>query len=177
MTALVLPSLDLYDSWAATVGEFEGGHVDGASIPDEEAADTSREACERLIENTARDRDVSVPPPAGRVHASAFWITDDGDVVGFIQLRHELNEFLENVGGHIGYSVRPSSRRQGHARRALGMLLAEARALGLERVLITCDEDNAASARTIESQGGQLQDVFDGAAYGTGPKRRYWIKL
>lgn len=177
MTALALPSLDLYDSWAATVAEFEGVHVDGASIPVEEAADVSREACARLVEGTGRDRDVSVPPPAGRVHASAYWITDDGDVVGFIQLRHALNDFLENVGGHIGYSVRPSARRQGHARRALGLVLDEARRLGLERVLLTCDEDNAASARTIESQGGELQDVFDGAAYGTGPKRRYWITL
>lgn len=177
MTALALPSLDLYDSWAATVVEFDGAHLDGASIPDEEASDVSREACERLVSKTARDRDVSVPPAAGRVHASAFWITDDGEVVGFIQLRHELNEFLENVGGHIGYSVRPSSRRQGHARRALGLVLDEARALGLERVLITCDEDNGASARTIESQGGELQDVIDAAAYGYGLTRRYWIKL
>lgn len=177
MTALALPSLDLYDSWAASVAEFGGGHVDGAAIPDEEAADVSREACERLVAKTARDRNLTIPPPAGRVHASSFWITDDGQVVGFIQLRHELNEFLQNVGGHIGYSVRPSSRRQGHARRALGLVLDEARALGLERVLITCDEDNGASARTIESQGGELEDVIDAAAYGYGLTRRYWVKL
>lgn len=151
--------------------------MDGASMPDEENADTSREACERLVEKTSQNRDPSVPPAAGRVHASAFWITSDDEVVGFIQLRHELNDFLENVGGHIGYSVKPSARRQGHARRALGMLLGEARGLGLERVLITCDEDNAASARTIESQGGVLQDIIDGAAYGYGSTRRYWIKL
>ncbi|MGH3349168.1 MAG: GNAT family N-acetyltransferase [Nocardioides sp.] len=177
MTALAPPSLGLYDSWAAAVAEFDGAHIDGAAIPDEENSDTSREACERLIAQTSTNRNPSVPPAAGRVHASAFWITSDDEVVGFIQLRHELNDFLENVGGHIGYSVRPSARRQGHARRALGLLLGEARVLGLERVLITCDDDNAASARTIESQGGELQDVFDGSAYGCGLKRRYWIKL
>ena len=55
MTALVVPSIDLYDSWAACVAEFGGAHLDGASIPDEEAADVSREACERLVAKTARD--------------------------------------------------------------------------------------------------------------------------
>ncbi|TQL66900.1 putative acetyltransferase [Nocardioides albertanoniae] len=177
MTALAHPTLGLYPSWAAAVAEFEGEHIDGSSIPDEEAGDVSREACERLVEKAARSRDASVEPEPGRVHASAFWITSDDEVVGFIQLRHELNDFLENVGGHIGYAVRPSARRQGHARRALGLTLAEARALGLERVMISCDDDNAASARTIESQGGRLQDVIDGSAYGYGPKRRYWIEL
>ena len=177
MTALAHPSLGLYDSWAAAVAEFDGAHIDGASIPDDEATDVSREACERLVEKTARARDTSVAPEPDRVHASAFWITSDDEVVGFIQLRHELNEFLETIGGHVGYSVRPSARREGHARRALGLVLGEARSLGLERVMITCDEDNAASARTIESQGGVLQDVVDGSAYGYGPTRRYWITL
>jgi predicted acetyltransferase len=177
MTALVVPAIDLYDSWAACVAEFGGAHLDGASIPDEEAADVSEEACARLVAKTARDRDLSIPPSPGRVHASAFWITEGSEVVGFIQLRHALNEFLENVGGHIGYSVRPSARRRGHAARALGLVLDEARGLGLERVLLTCDDANEASARTIEAQGGELQDVIDGAAYGYGLVRRYWIKL
>ncbi|MFJ9391724.1 GNAT family N-acetyltransferase [Nocardioides sp. NPDC101246] len=177
MTALAVPTIDLYDSWAACVAEFGGAHLDGASIPDEEAADVSREACARLVAKTAQDRDVSVPPSAGRVHASAFWITEGSEVVGFIQLRHTLNDFLENVGGHIGYSVRSSARRRGHAARALGLVLDEARGHGLDRVMLTCDDDNEASARTIESQGGELQDVIDAAAYGYGPTRRYWIKL
>ncbi|MFE6647299.1 GNAT family N-acetyltransferase [Nocardioides sp. NPDC057772] len=177
MTALAVPTIDLYDSWAACVAEFGGAHVDGAGIPDEEAADVSLEACERLVAKAARERDVTLPPPAGRVHASSFWITEGSEVVGFIQLRHALNEFLENVGGHVGYSVRSSARRRGHAARALGLVLDEARRLGLDRVMLTCDDDNEASARTIESQGGELQDVIDAAAYGYGLTRRYWIKL
>lgn len=177
MTTLTVPTTDLYETWAACVAEFGGAHLDGASIPDEEAADVSREACERVVAKTARERDVSMPPPDGRVHASAFWITEGTEMVGFIQLRHELNELLEAIGGHIGYSIRPSARRRGHATRALGLVLDEARALGLDQVLITCDDANLASARTIESHGGELQDVFDGSAYGYGMMRRYWIKL
>lgn len=177
MTTLTVPTTDLYEAWAACVADFGGAHLDGAAIPDEEAADVSREACERVVAKTARERDVSMPPPDGRVHGSAFWITEGTEMVGFIQLRHELNELLEAIGGHIGYSIRPSARRRGHATRALGLVLEEARALGLDRVLVTCDDANLASARTIESQGGELQDVVDGSEYGYGMMRRYWIKL
>ncbi len=99
-----------------------------------------------------------------------WWITHDHEVVGFLAIRHRLNEWLLEEGGHIGYSVRPSRRRQGHASRALGLALLRARDLGLDRVLVTCDEDNVGSARTIESQGGIFEDARKG-------KRRYWIAL
>ncbi|MEZ5097877.1 MAG: GNAT family N-acetyltransferase [Nocardioides sp.] len=105
-----------------------------------------------------------------RVHCSYRWIADDGDLVGFLAIRHALNDFLREEGGHIGYSVRPSRRREGHATLALALALAEARALGIERALVTCDTDNVASARTIERNGGVLEDVRHG-------KRRYWIDL
>ncbi|WP_257028221.1 GNAT family N-acetyltransferase [Micromonospora purpureochromogenes] len=66
-----------------------------------------------------------------------------------IALRHELNDFLLRVGGHVGYGIRPSARRRGLATWALGRMLGEARALGLDRVLITCEVDNIASAKTM----------------------------
>jgi predicted acetyltransferase len=108
-----------------------------------------------------------------RVASSYFWITAgdggaDDEVVGFLHLRHTLNDFLLEEGGHVGYSVRPSARRQGHASAALGLALREATRLGINRVLVTCDEDNEPSRRTIESNGGVLEDVRAG-------KRRYWI--
>lgn len=178
MTGLTRPSLDRYASWADAVAEFDGAHVAGSSIPDDRARDVSREACAWLVEKTRHDADLSVPPPGGRVHADAYWITDGaGEVVGFIQLRHELTDFLRQVGGHIGYSVRPSRRRRGHAGRALRLALDRARELGLTRVLVTCDDDNAASYRTIEGVGGVLEDVVDGSSWGYGQVRRYWIEL
>jgi len=95
-------------------------------------------------------------------------------VLGAIALRHTLNQLLTDVGGHIGYSVRPSERRRGLATWALGLTLDEARKLGIDRVLITCRVTNVASARTIEKAGGVFEDVR-----GTGPDqvRRYWIDL
>lgn len=108
-----------------------------------------------------------------RVASSYFWITagdggPDDEVIGFLNLRHTLNDFLLEEGGHIGYSVRPSARRRGHASAALGLALREAAGLGIDRVLVTCDEDNEPSRRTIEANGGVQEDVRSG-------KRRYWI--
>lgn len=84
-------------------------------------------------------------------------------MIGFLALRHSIDtEFLRTRGGHIGYSIRPAYRRQGHGSRALALALPRARALGLDKVLLTCDERNVGSARTIESQGGVFQNVIDG---------------
>jgi predicted acetyltransferase len=90
-------------------------------------------------------------------------------VVGFLALRHALTAWLLEEGGHIGYSVRPVRRGQGHATRALELALRRSAELGLDRVLLTCDEDNEASARTIEHHGGVHEDTRNGT-------RRYWVE-
>lgn len=83
-------------------------------------------------------------------------------------MRHELTPWLLEVGGHIGYDVRRSRRRQGHATRMLAAVLPEAARLGIDRALLTCDADNVASRRVIESNGGVLEDR-------RGEKLRYWV--
>lgn len=98
----------------------------------------------------------------------------DGALVGRVSVRHALTGHLAVIGGHVGYAVRPGARRRGHAGRLLRSALDVAAGLGLSEVLVTCDDDNAASIRTIEAAGGLLEDTIDimpGAA-----KRRYWIK-
>ncbi len=98
----------------------------------------------------------------------------DGRIVGMIDLRHCLNDFLAEYGGHIGYSVRPDERRKGYAKWMLANVLPEAKKRGLTRVLITCDDDNEGSCRTIEGNGG----VFERTACLEGEiLRRYWIEL
>ena len=110
--------------------------------------------------------------PEDKVHCTYFWITDgarlDREVVGFLALRHALTAWLLEEGGHIGYAVRPSRRREGHATRALASSLGAAAGLGLDRVLLTCDEDNRGSRRAIERCGGVYEDTRK-------RKRRYWI--
>ena len=117
--------------------------------------------------------DTAKPVDAGRVHCTFRWIVEDDRVLGAIALRHELNDRPMQLG-HIGYGIRPSARRRGLATWALGRMLGEARVLGLDWVLIACQAGNVASAKTIERQGGVLEDIRDTEH---GPVRRYWIKI
>lgn len=113
--------------------------------------------------------------PEGWVPATQFvCLREDGRIVGMIDLRHRLNDYLAEIGGNIGYSVRPSERRKGYAACMLHMVLEEARRLGLRRVLVTCDADNEASRRTIERNGGVFERM---AQDGEAAVRRYWIDL
>ncbi len=135
---------------------------------------TTRAYCAALVAAIEANADASRPQPSGLVPADTYWVTDHaGDgcvVVGFLQLRHTLNARLREIGGHIGYSIAPSHRRRGHATRALVLALGRAREIGIDRALVTCHDDNPASARTIEAAGGVLEDTRAGV-------RRYWIEL
>ena len=121
-----------------------------------------------------RQADTSRPVSEDRVHASYWWIAEDGTYLGAITLRHELNDFLLRAAGHIGYGIRPSARGRGLATWALRSVLVRAPALGLRKVLVTCGDSNLASARVIEKSGGVLEDVHDTEL---GLTRRYWITL
>ena len=100
----------------------------------------------------------------------------DGEIIGRVSLRHELSDWLHRIGGHIGYGVVPVHRRRGYATDMLRLTLPLARKLDLLRVLVTCDDDNVGSIRTIEKNGGVLENKVheDGM---TCAKRRYWIEL
>lgn len=108
----------------------------------------------------------------GRVPSTFLIAEKDGNLVGRTSIRHELNDFLLSVGGHIGYGVRPSYRRQGFATEILRQSLVLIHGLGVTKVLVTCDDDNLGSIKVIESQGGIQENKvkFEGTL-----KRRYWI--
>lgn len=117
-------------------------------------------------------------PLPGFVPQTMFWITR-GEVnhyVGRLGLRHELNEMLQQFGGHIGYDIRPSMRRKGYGTRALALGLDEARKLGIDRVLVTCSEHNVASRKIIEANGGVLEDMVE-TPFREELTCRYWIDL
>lgn len=173
MTALVPPDTDRWKSWAAMVEDFGGtAEMHGSGYwhltADPEPTEAGCAAFVTMTELTSpADLDGT------RVPSTYFWITaEDGgpedEVVGFLHLRHSLNDFLLQRGGHIGYSVRPAARSRGHASAALALALREAADRGIERVLVTCDDTNEPSRRTIESNGGVLEDIREGM-------RRYWF--
>jgi predicted acetyltransferase len=115
--------------------------------------------------------------PPGYVPATTYWLVADNHLlVAESHLRHRLNASLATIGGHIGYRVRPSMRRRGYGTRLLALTLAKAAAIGLDRVLVTCDSDNLGSARIIEANGGVLTRRFP---YGTAGKVKlhYWIEV
>ena len=124
------------------------------------------------------EQDQGVNLPSARHVPSTFLFAFVGNrIVGRTSIRHSLNEFLHRVGGHIGYVVVPEFRRQGYATAILRESLQIARdKCGLYRVLVTCDDDNIGSIRTIEKNGGILENVVDGPDLAK-PKRRYWIEL
>ena len=166
--SLVVRRLSLADEAdtkaAVTEFEAEGGHWSYRYRPD-----LAWPAYVELVHGWEHGRDL----PQGFV-ANADLVADvDGVVVGRASLRFELNEFLRTLGGHIGYAVRPQFRGRGYAKEILRQSVDLLRARGTSPVLVTCDDDNAASARVIESNGGVLESVVPGVA--DVPKRRYWI--
>ncbi|MGN7479709.1 GNAT family N-acetyltransferase [Solibacillus silvestris] len=102
--------------------------------------------------------------------------TTNNTIVGMLNFRKELNEYLLNYIGHIGYSIAPSKRRQGLGTLMLQLALIEAKSFRLDKVLITCTDDNIASIGVIENNGGILEDkrLDPGDQKLT---RRYWITL
>ncbi len=117
----------------------------------------------------------AVEPGQYGVRETVLWALLGREFVGRVNLRHDLTPELRLWGGHIGYEVRPSARRRGVGRALLRGALPHARALGLTRVLLTCDDTNLASIRIIEGEGGVLEDITPGPQGER--RRRYWIAL
>jgi len=112
--------------------------------------------------------------PKGYVPHTMYWLVDGDKFIGGVDIRHTLTPHLLNVGGPIGYAIRPTERKKGYGSNILKLALEKAKELGITKVRITCDTHNIGSTKIIEKNGGVLDDV---AETPDGPKRRYWITL
>ena len=114
--------------------------------------------------------------PEGLVPSSTYLGVREKDnyIVGMIDIRHYLNEYLTQIGGNIGYSVRKTERNKGYAKQMLKLALEKCKELKIKKILITCDEDNIASKKVILSANAKFEDIrnVDGEN-----KKRFWIDL
>jgi predicted acetyltransferase len=158
MGYLVFPTVAVRQSYLA--GEREASLVGGADLAwlDRAAADFAGFVARR-----------AAPTRRWDVPVTELWYVDGATYLGTVVIRRELTPALARVGGHIGYHVVPSQRRRGHARRMLADALVFCAHFGLPRVLLTCEQTNAASRKVIEANGGMPDGVVDGES-------RFWIR-
>ncbi len=167
---LVLPTMEYKDKVMAYKADFikNGDSLDGTAglVNKETFEEWYADWKDNLSEDTVHD---------GLVPATTFLVvTDNGDLVGMIDIRHRLNDYLMNFGGHIGYSVIKQHRRKGLATSMLSLALLECKKLNLSKVLVTCNIENIGSARTIIKNNGILEnEIFEGKQV----VQRYWISI
>lgn len=174
MAQLVDPDVRFHRSFLAAMAEFaeEGRTGDDSMIGSRLARFGptwgNAEGFARYVAVELADRRPEAPRPVGHVPCSNLWWVEGEEYLGRIAVRHRLTDGLREVGGHIGYDVRRSRRGEGHATAMLAATLPVAGRLGIDPALVTCDDDNIASRKVIEANGGLLEDERHG-------KLRFWI--
>ena len=148
---LAPPCAMYMDSYRGAIAEYRRHNVSDFAYP---KVKTRRQVAKFLREIDNNRRGIGIKD--GYVPSSAFWLTDGRHYLGSGDVRHFLNNSLRRLGGNIGYSIRPGAWRRGLGTVQLALLLDEAAKLHITRPIITCFDDNIASAKVIESNGGVL---------------------
>ncbi len=169
MLKLVKPTLALQPAYLSFYEEWKASAED--MIPWVIGKDPSN--FEAMIE-TLLNQEKGIGLPEGYVPDSTFWlVNEEYRILGVVNIRHELSEYLLNAGGHIGYGIRPAERRKGYATQLLKLALEKTKELGIERVLVVCDAINTGSEKTIRNNGG-VEDT-DFVEDNGNVIKRYWI--
>lgn len=166
MPELITPSAHVHRSWLAAVAEPEYEPRWAEDLDLDRLVDPVEFGAYVSAQRAQAEEDT--PRPRGWVPATYLWYVDGTEFLGRLSIRHRLTPWLHDYGGHIGYDVRPSARRRGHATAMLRTALPWCCELGIDPVLVTCDTDNIASRRVIENGGGEFEDERDG-------KLRFWV--
>ena len=116
---------------------------------------TFEQALERCLNMENREYAEKI----GRCPGKTFLLIrkNDNKIVGTINIRWNLNEAMLRFGGHIGYGIRPTERRKGYNKINLYLGMIEAKKVGLNKVMLDCDVNNAGSDRTLKALGGELE--------------------
>lgn len=133
---------------------------------------------EEWLDNVIKCQEKDYAESKGKVAATTYFTIRESDnkIIGMVNFRHYLNEYLKNFGGHIGYGIRPTERRKGYAKIQLYLVLLEAQKMGIDKVMVDCVDTNEASEKVIKSLGG----VFEREVYEENKKvtlHNYWINV
>jgi predicted acetyltransferase len=155
MLELVSPSTTYKDSYLKALKEYQQEGLEHYQPLDEGELRNDFEGYVQKLLNQAQGRDL----PEGFVPHSELWLVDNNEFIGRVDIRHQLNDYLKNIGGHIGYDIRPSKRHQGYGKKALELGLRKAHELGIKEVLMTCDATNLGSNKIIQANGGVIMET------------------
>ena len=177
MPELILPDVRVHASFLAAMAEFasegRGTPADHSMIGSEIRGFSAEWAQpEAFAEYVRWLRDQALedsPRPSHHVPSTTLWWVEGDEYLGRIAIRHRLTPSLREIGGHIGYDIRPTARRRGHATAMLAAAKGCALALGIDPALVTCDADNIGSQRVIENNDGLMDDARGGVL-------RYWVQ-
>jgi predicted acetyltransferase len=172
MPELVFPDAKFKESYLTALKEYHAEDLPVYRSLDENVVAQDFAAFVQKLRDEATGQNL----PAGYMPHTVFWLVEADKYLGRVDIRHELNDFLHKVGGHIGYDVRPSERRKGYGNQALELGLQKAKELGIKNILITCDVDNVGSNKIIQANGGVLENT-EPMGDGKPDKNRYWIAV
>lgn len=169
---LVLPDTDLFPAFQRMIADFEQHH----EARFEKERNWGVKEFKRYI-NRLNNHRKGINLPLGRMPEAVYWLLNQKqDIVAIGSIRLRMNAHLLKEGGQIGYTVVPGFRQKGIGTFLLGELLKKAREFELDRILITCNEDNIASRKIIEKNGG----IYDNTIFSMEKNAlilRYWINI
>jgi predicted acetyltransferase len=165
------PDVKYKKSYLNALSEYSDDDTYGRRV--EEKAEELKKDFESFVEKIKGEALGKNLKP-GFVPNTTLWLIDNDEYIGRVNIRHTLNDNLMKIGGHIGYSIRPSKRGMGYGNKILALALPKARELGIDKVLITCDTTNIPSRKVIEKNGGILENEVLGED-GKSNRLRFWI--
>ena len=166
---LVYPSEKYLNSYREFFNEYKSNNIVTYKLDDPDEVDVIKKSNDRRHGKNIKPN---------RVPKTTYWLVDRCEVVGQVVVRHKLNNDLLSYGGHISYCVKFGMWGNGVGTKMLAKALKKAREIGLDRVLITCDNDNFGSAKVIEKNGGVFENIVDNIIDEKPIKtKRYWINL
>ncbi len=169
-TRLIRPSIDFKDKYLNMIQDY----IDNNERPKPWTLNLDIDDFHDMLRKL-EDFSRGVGLKENQVENSTYWLIDNNKVIGAVNIRHRLNDYLLRIDGHIGGAIRPSYRGKGYGGVMLALALEVTKDMGMKRVLVTCNKDNIVSEKTIVKIGGifESEEIEDNGNI----VRRFWIDL